>query len=71
MKPIPDSSRESAAGRQSTPLRRTALPGAKTQPGFHPFVKPISDSGRGISGRQAEYRHAAAGLPLRARNAAA
>ncbi|MDR1230239.1 MAG: hypothetical protein LBK61_02435 [Spirochaetaceae bacterium] len=32
---------ESAAGRQNTPLWRTALRGAKTLPGFHPIVNPV------------------------------
>ncbi|MDR1229879.1 MAG: hypothetical protein LBK61_00610 [Spirochaetaceae bacterium] len=67
---FPDSCRESAAGRQNTAMR-SAPAGGENPTGFHPIVKPVPDSCRGISGRQAEYRHAAAVLPLRARNAAA
>ncbi|MDR1232377.1 MAG: hypothetical protein LBK61_13370 [Spirochaetaceae bacterium] len=52
-------------------LRETAPAGGENPTGFHPIVKPVPGSGRGISGRQAEYRHVAAVLPLRARNAAA
>ncbi|MDR1232019.1 MAG: hypothetical protein LBK61_11550 [Spirochaetaceae bacterium] len=44
---------------------RSAPAGGENPLGFHPFVKPLPNSGRGISGRQAEYRHAAAVLPLR------
>ncbi|MDR1230765.1 MAG: hypothetical protein LBK61_05125 [Spirochaetaceae bacterium] len=51
------------------------LRGAKTLRVFIPLriisdVKPIPDSGRGISGGQAEHPLMAAVLPLRARNAA-
>ncbi|MDR1232056.1 MAG: hypothetical protein LBK61_11750 [Spirochaetaceae bacterium] len=37
---------------------------------FHPFVKPIPNSGRKISGGQTEHPLMATVLPLRARNAA-
>ncbi|MDR1231676.1 MAG: hypothetical protein LBK61_09775 [Spirochaetaceae bacterium] len=50
---------------------RGAPAGSENPSGFHPVAKPIPGSSRGISGWQAEYRHAAAVLPLRARNAAA
>ncbi|MDR1231200.1 MAG: hypothetical protein LBK61_07350, partial [Spirochaetaceae bacterium] len=50
------------------------LRGAKTQPGFHPFanhfrLESYPDSGRGISGRQAEYPLMAEG-PCRGRKPA-
>jgi hypothetical protein len=46
------------------------LRGAITQPGFHPFANLIRFLPK-VSGGRAEYRRAAAVLPLRARNAAA
>jgi hypothetical protein len=44
--------------------------GSENPQGFHPFVNLIRFLPK-ASGWQAEYRHAAAVLPLRARNAAA
>ncbi|MDR1230281.1 MAG: hypothetical protein LBK61_02645 [Spirochaetaceae bacterium] len=63
-----------AAGRQNT-VMRSAPAGGENPSGFHPFAnhfrcESYPDSGRGISGRQAEYPLMAAVLPLRARNAA-
>jgi hypothetical protein len=46
-----------------------SLPGGENPSGFHPFLNPVPN--RGISGWQAEYRHAAAVLTRWVRNAAA